>query len=57
MLLIKDCLNCDGLLRILSLISIDSNDFVDLYYMYDVYFGMTNSYSVLLRLYLLIIYG
>ena len=40
-LLIKDCLNCDGIIRILSLISFNSNDFVDLCYMCDVYCGMT----------------
>ena len=41
-LLIKHCLNCDGILSILSLISFDSNDFVDLCYMYDEHCGMTN---------------
>ena len=41
-LLIKDCLNCDGILRVLSLISSDSNDFEDLLYTYDVHCGMTN---------------
>ena len=41
-LLIKDCLNCDGILRILSLISSDSNNFLDLCYMYDVHCGMKN---------------
>ena len=38
---IKDFLNYDGILRILSLISSNSNDFVDLCYMYDVHCGMT----------------
>ena len=41
-LLIKVCLNCDGIIRILSLISAESNDFVDLCYMYEVHCGTTN---------------
>ena len=41
-LLIKDCLNCDKILRILSLMSSASNDFIDLCYMYDVHCGVTN---------------
>ena len=42
-LLIKYCLDCDGIRGILSLISSDSNDFIDLCYMYDVHCGMTNN--------------
>ena len=42
MLLSKDCFNYDGILRILSLISSDSNYFVDLCYTYDVHCSMTN---------------
>ena len=41
-LLIKDCLTCDRILRILFLISSDSNDFMNLCYMYDVHCGKTN---------------
>ena len=36
-LLIRDCMNNDGVLRVLSMISANSNDFVDLCYMYDVH--------------------
>ena len=42
MLLSKDCFNCNGVLRILSLISFDSNYFVDLCYIYDVHCSITN---------------
>ena len=48
-LLIKDCSNSDEILRILSLISSDSNDFVDLCYMCDMHCSITNEY--ILRLY------
>ena len=41
-LFIKDCLNCGGILKILSLISSNSNEFVDLCYMYNVHCGMKN---------------
>ena len=41
-LLIKDCFDCDGILRILSLISSDPSDFIDLCYMYDVHCDMDN---------------
>ena len=43
-LLFNGCFNCDGILRILSLISSDCNDFVDLCYMYDMHCGMTNDW-------------